>query len=320
MKLAAFTCWIGDRPLEEALDFLRSLGITSVEIGTGGYPGDAHCRPGELLADPAALARFQAAFASRGMEICAFSCMGNPLHPRPEIAGLHRRQFHDSVLLAARLGVSQVSTFSGCPGTPDDSRYPNWVTATFPSEFTDLLQWQWSERVIPYWREEAAYCAAHGVRVALEPHPGMVVYNTASALRLRHAVDERIGVTYDPSHMWWQQMDPLTVIRALGPAIFHVHAKDTVLQVENTRRNGVIDLAPSEHLADRSWLFRTVGHGHDAQFWKALVAQLRLAGYQGAVSIEAEDPLLSRRESLTSAAALLHGAIAVEPIDAPWWT
>lgn len=320
ITVGAFTIWVRGRPLEEVLDFLASLGLVAMEVGTGGYPGDEHCKPADLLADAGALAAFEHAFRSRGLTISAFSCMGNPLHPRQEVADLHHRQFRDSVLLAKRLGIRQVATFAGCPGTPDGSRYPNWVTSTFPDDYAELLAWQWQERVIPYWRQEADFCARHGVRVAIELHPGMVAYNTASLLRLREAVGETIGVVYDPSHLFWQGMDPLEVVRALGPAIFHVHAKDTMINVDNTRRNGVIDLTPSDRPLERSWLFRTVGYGHDAQFWKALVSQLRLVGYDGALSIEAEDSLMSTREGLTRAARLLLDAAISEPHDAPWWT
>jgi sugar phosphate isomerase/epimerase len=319
MKLGAFTCWLSDQPLDDALDLLVSLGLSAVEVGTGGYPGDAHCRPAELLANSAALAQFRAAFATRGLTIGALSCNGNPLHPRAEIAELHHAQFRDTVLLAETLGVEQVVAFAGCPGTPDGSSYPNWVTSSFPGEFGELLSWQWQERVLPYWREQAAFCRAHGVRVAIELHPDFVVYNTETLLRLRAGAGETIGAAYDPSHLFWQQMDPLEVVRALGPAIYHVHMKDTVVNWHNVRRNGVIDTAATGGLGDRAWVFRTVGYGHDAQFWKALVSELHLAGYRGMLSIEAEDSMMSRREGLARAAHLLRDTLIEEAPDAPWW-
>ena len=220
--------------------------------------------------------------------------------------------------LAEKLGVATVVTFAGCPGTPDGSTYPIWVTTTFPSEFAELLDWQWTQKVLPYWAEQADFCQAHGVQVALELHPGFVVHNLATFQRLRDAVGPVIGAAFDPSHMFWQQMDPLEVVRALGPAIFHVHAKDTVINGANTRRNGVIDLGAGGRVEDRSWLFRTVGYGHDAQWWKALVSALRQAGYDGTLSIEAEDSLMSRREGVLSATRLLQDAIMTEPADVGW--
>ena len=320
MQVGAFTCWLGDRPLADALDFLAALNIHAVEIGTGGYPGDTHASAAELAHNTAKRAAFLQAFDARGMTISALSCMGNPLHPQEAIAAQHRQQFRDSVVLAEQLGIPQVITFAGCPGTPTETHYPNWVTTTFPEEFLELLEWQWRERVIPYWQDEMARCRAHGVRVAIELHPGTVTYNTATFMRLRAAIGEDIGVAYDPSHLFWQQMDPIAVVRALGTAIFHVHAKDTVINQHNTQRNGVVDVTPPDQPAQRSWQFRTVGYGHDAQFWKALVSALQEVGYDGALSIEAEDTLLSKREGLTRAAQLLHDAVSTEAPDAPWWT
>ena len=318
MNVGAFTCWLGGRPLGQVLDFLATAGIKTVEIGTGGYPGDEHAKPADLLQDADHLARFRQDLSAREVTISAFSCMGNPLHPDPRIAALHHGQFRNSVLLAEKLGVATVVTFAGCPGTPDGSTYPNWVTTTFPSEFAELLDWQWTQKVLPYWTEQVAFCQAHGVRVALELHPGFVVHNLATFQRLRDAVGPVIGAAFDPSHMFWQQMDPLEVVRALGPAIFHVHAKDTVIDGANTRLNGVIDLGAGGRAEDRSWQFRTVGYGHGAQWWKALVSALRRAGYDGTLSIEAEDSLMSRREGVLSAARLLHDAIMIEPSDARW--
>jgi len=318
MNVGAFTCWLGGSPLGQVLDFLSTVGISNVEIGTGGYPGDEHAKPSEMLQDAGQLARFREELSSRNVTVSAFSCMGNPLHPDPRIAELHHGQFRNSVLLAEKLGVATVVTFAGCPGTPDGSTYPNWVTATFPGEFAELLDWQWTQKVLPYWAEQVAFCRAHGVRVALELHPGFVVHNVATFQRLRDAVGPVIGAAFDPSHMFWQQMDPLEVVRALGPAIFHVHAKDTVINEANTRRNGVIDLGADGRVEDRSWLFRTVGYGHDAQWWKALVSALRHAGYDGTLSIEAEDSLVSRQEGVTSAARLLKDAIMIEAPAVRW--
>ena len=319
MKVGAFAVWFRERPFEEALDLLVSVGIQAVEVGTGGYMGNEHAKPGEILADAAKFQAFRHAVDSRGLIVSALSCSGNPLHPRAEIAQQHRRDFRDSVLLAERLGVAAVGAFAGCPGDWEGAQHPNWITSTFPGENAEILEWQWKEKVIPYWREEAAFCQQHGVKIAIELHPGFVAFNPASVLRLREAVGETIGVNFDPSHLWWQQIDPIEAVRELGSAIFHVHAKDIVIDQTNTRRNGVLDLPLTDRILDRPWVFRTVGYGHDAQFWRALISQLRLVGYDHVLSIELEDPLISKREGLGKAARLLNEAIVVEPVDTPWW-
>jgi sugar phosphate isomerase/epimerase len=290
-----------------------------VEIGTGGYVGDVHAKPAELLADSGQLAAFERVIAQSGLEISALSCHGNPLHPQAAIANTHRQQFRDTVLLAERLGVGAVVTFSGCPGDSDNARHPNWVTCPWPTDFTEIVNWQWQEKVIPYWREEAAFCRAHNVRVAIELHPGFVVYSAATMLRLRDAVGDVIGANYDPSHLFWQGTDPIEVIRVLGSAIYHVHAKDTAIDPINTRRNGVLDTTPYSQIAERSWVFRTVGYGHGVEFWKQLVSALRLVGYDHVLSIEHEDGLLSPREGLEKAARLLQEAVVTEQPGAMWW-
>jgi sugar phosphate isomerase/epimerase len=319
MKVGAFAVLLSGRPLEEALDHLTTLGLGAVEIGTGGYVGDAHAKPAELLADPARLAAFRRAIDTRGLQISALSCHGNALHPQATIAARHHQQFRDTVLLAERLGVDRVVTFSGCPGDRDEATYPNWVTCPWPDDFTRIVRWQWEEKVIPYWREQGAFCQEHGVRIAIEMHPGFVVYNAATLLRLREAVGETIGANYEPSHLFWQGADPIEVVRALGPAILHVHAKDTAIDPHNARRDGVLDTKPYADEAHRSWIFRTVGYGHGATFWKELVSALRLVGYDHVVSIEHEDSLMSAREGLAKAAQLLKDAVIAEPAAAMWW-
>jgi len=164
------------------------------------------------------------------LEISALSCHGNPLHPNSDIANRHRQDFRDTVRVAEKIGVRRVITFSGCPGDSEGSQYPNWVTCPWPPDFLRILEWQWNEKVIPYWQEEVRFCRDHGVdMISLEMHPGFVVYNPETLLRLREATGPEIGANFDPSHLFWQGIDPLAAIRQLGPAIFHVHAKDTII-------------------------------------------------------------------------------------------
>ncbi|MDB5075308.1 MAG: xylose isomerase [Chloroflexi bacterium] len=319
MKIGAFAVLLSQRPFEEALDYLQSIGIDTIEIGTGGYVGDAHCKPAELLANPDRLQAFRRAIEARGFRISALSCHGNALHPQQDIAGRHHQQFHDTVLLAERLGVDRVVTFSGCPGDQEGAKHPNWVTCPWPTDFTEIVRWQWEQKVIPYWREQAAFLRQHGVRVAIEMHPGFVVYSASTMLRLREAAGEEIGANFDPSHLFWQGADPMEVVRALGPAILHVHAKDTAIDPHNVRLDGVLDTTPYNDIPRRSWVFRTVGYGHGAEFWKALVSALRLVGYDYVLSIEHEDGLMSVHEGLTKAAALLKEAVIGEPATSMWW-
>jgi len=319
MKVGAFAVLLSNQPFEQALDQLKAAGLQAVEIGTGGYVGDAHAPAATLLADSGRLAAFKRALAERELTISALSCHGNPLHPRAELAAHHHQQFRDTVLLAERLGVDRVVTFSGCPGDTDEAKRPNWVTCPWPTDFLEIVAWQWEQKVIPYWREQASFCRDHGVKVAIEMHPGFVVYNAETMLRLRAEVGEQIGANYDPSHLFWQGCDPIEVVRALGPTILHVHMKDTAIDPHNNRVNGVLDTKPYAEITSRSWVFRTIGYGHGAEFWKSLISTLRTVGYDHVLSIEHEDGLMSVHEGLTKAAAFLNEIVISDPVGNMRW-
>jgi sugar phosphate isomerase/epimerase len=322
VKLGVFTVLFANEPLEAALDRAVEAGLDCVEIGTGNYPGAAHCHPAELLGDGAALARFADAVTSRGLEISALSCHGNPLHPRLEVAKGSHETFLQTVELAGRLGVGRVNLFSGCPGDSDTASYPNWVTCAWPNEFGELLEWQWTEKVIPYWREQARLASANHIRLGFEMHPGFVVYNPGSLLRLRAACGESVGANLDPSHLFWQGIDLETAIAELGRegAIFHTHAKDTALHPRNAALNGVLDTVPLADVANRSWIFRTVGYGHGELDWRRILTALRLAGYDDVLSIEHEDALLSIDEGFRKGVAFLRGVMPSEPaLNSAWW-
>ena len=323
MKLGVFTVLFGNEPLEVALDRAVEAGLECVEIGTGNYPGDAHCRPAELLADDAALATFRNAVDSRGLEISALSCHGNPLHPRAEVAAASHETFVRTVELAGRLGVGRINLFSGCPGDSETATYPNWVTCAWPNEYGELLEWQWTTKVIPYWREQAALAERSGLRLGFEMHPGFVVYNPRTLLRLREACGEAIGANLDPSHLFWQGIDVETAIAELGRAgaIFHTHAKDTAIQTHNAALNGVLDTVPLGDVGRRSWIFRTVGYGHSELDWRRILMALRLAGYDDVLSIEHEDALLSVGEGFRKGVTFLRSVMPAEPaLDDAWWT
>jgi sugar phosphate isomerase/epimerase len=319
MKIGVFLVLFSERPFDEALDYVKQAGCETVEIGCGGFPGAAHCDPAALLADKAARQRFADAVTTRGLEISALSCHGNPLHPDRTFAEASDRDFQNTVKLAAELGVDTVITFSGCPGGSPQATTPNWVTCPWPPDFRKILEWQWTEKVAPYWTQAAKFAKDHGVRVAIELHPGFVAYHSESFWRLREIGGETIGVNFDPSHLFWQNMDPLVCVRDLGDAIFHVHAKDTWLDWQNIRVNGVLDTKPYSDEKGRSWIFRTVGYGHDEEFWKSLVSELRIAGYDGALSIEHEDSLMSVTEGFNKAVQFLKQVVIREQPGAAWW-
>jgi sugar phosphate isomerase/epimerase len=320
MQIGVFIALFQDRSFVEALNQAVAAGVDAVEIATGGYVGNAHIKPHALLEDEPARQTIVEQLGQRNLAIDALSCHGNPLHPQQAIAAEHHAAFQDTVRLAALLQIDTVITFAGCPGDGPDARYPNWVTCPWPTDFQRILEWQWDERVLPYWREQAAFAESHGVRIAIEPHPGFVVYNAETLQRLRAECGPAIGVNFDPSHFFWQNIDPIVAARELRGMIYHVHAKDTRIDPLNTARNGVLDTKSYSQVAERAWVFRTVGYGHDQLFWKDLISALRLAGYDRVLSIEHEDSHMSKIEGLRKAAAFLRDCTISDPPPTAWWT
>ena len=321
MKLSVLANLYGAKSLDETLQILTGLGVHTVELGAGGYPGKAHCNPEELLADPAKYDEFIATLKKYDVEVCALATHGNALHPDKEIAAQFDKDFRNAVLLAEKMGVDTVITFSGCPGDHEGAKYPNWVTCPWPEDFLAILDWQWNEKVIPYWQEAGAFALAHNVpHIAFEMHPGFCVYNPATLLRLREAVGPVIGANFDPSHLVWQGMDPVAAIRELQGAIYHVHAKDTKIDSYNTAKNGVLDTKHYSDELNRAWIFRTVGYGNNETYWKDLVSNLRLCGYDRVLSIEHEDSLMTIDEGLAKAVKFLQGVCIFEekPTTMSW--
>lgn len=319
MRLGLITTGIVGHPFEEGLDLAHRLGFSAIELGCGGFHSKRYADPHALLADDDAFARWRAAFEERSLQISALAIHGAPLSPDPEQAALYERELHEAFVLAERLGVTRLTLLAGLPeGGPGD-RTPSWVVTPFPPWNLEALKWQWEERLIPYWRKQAPVAEHHGCRLCFEMSPADMVFNPASLLRLRDAVGPVACCNFDPSHLFWQQIDPLEAIRALGEVIVHVHAKDTRVQDHEVRLNGVLDPKPHAEAAGRSWLFRTVGYGHGEAFWRDFVSTLRMSGYDDVISVEHEDDLIDPDEGLAKAAALLRSVLIERPAGARWW-
>lgn len=320
MKIGIVTNILQDKPLAEALSYFSKMGIQTIEPGCGGYAGKAHINPAILLADSNKLEEFKKTIVDSGLTISALSCHGNPIHPDKEIAAAYDEDMRNTVRLCSELGLNTITCFSGCAGDSPVSKYPNWVTCSWPDDYLKILDYQWNEVLIPYWKEFVAFANEHGVtRIALELHPGFMVYNSETLKRLRAEVGPQIGVNFDPSHLLWQGMDPVAVIRELKDAIYHVHAKDVKVDPINTAINGVLDTKHYSDEINRSWIFRTIGYGNDAAYWKSIFSTLRTIGYNGAVSIEHEDSLVNRFEGLEKAVKFIKDCLIFEEKTEMWW-
>jgi sugar phosphate isomerase/epimerase len=320
MKLGVMTVLLGQKPLAEVAKYLSDLGVQEVEIGTGGYPGNAHCKPTELLGDKAAIQAFKNSYEQYGLKLSAFSVHGNYVHPDPDVAKGFQQDFENTIRLAGEVGIDRVIGFSGCPGGAPGDTMPNWVTCPWPDDFGKILDYQWNDVLIPYWDKMAKFATEYGVtRIALEMHPGFGVYNPETLLKLRDAVGPAIGANFDPSHLFWQGMDMSAAIRSLGDAIYYFHAKDTRIDPINTNKYGVLDTKHYGDEINRSWVFRSVGYGHGADVWKDIVSNLRMVGYDDVLSIEHEDSLMSADEGLKKAIGMLKECLCFDDVGGMWW-
>jgi sugar phosphate isomerase/epimerase len=319
MRIGVFMALWGNLSFEQALDKAVAAGVTAVEIGAGGYPGKPHCPVDELLESASKRKAWMKAITSRGLILSALSIHGNPLHPDKAFA----RSSHEDLVKAAKLArlleLPAICGFSGLPaGAPGDIR-PNWVTCPWPPDFLEILDYQWNEVAIPYWKEASKVLQENGVKMAFEMHPGMLVYNVETMLRIREAVGPALGCNFDPSHLFWNGVDPVAAIRKLGDCIYHVHGKDCYVDPLNVSVNGCNDNKPYGEIPSRAWTFRSIGYGHDAQTWKNIATALRMVGYDYVISIEHEDPLMSQDEGLAKGVAALKDAVMVESPGAMTW-
>ncbi len=308
MEIGLYTDSLGHLPFEEMLDVAAASGVTAIEIATGGQSRAPHLDVDALLAGAPARAAFLDAFASRGLRIAALNCSAWPMHP--VVGEAHSVLIDKTLRLAGELGVSKIVSMSGCPGDGRDATTINWVWYPWPDDAVALARRGWDQGVA-LWSEKARLAKAAGVeRIAFELHPLHLVYNVPTVLAFRAEVGDVIGVNLDPSHLFWQQMDPIAAVRALGPAIQHVHMKDTEIVAAQVALAGVLDNRPFDTPTERAWTFRTVGRARPAAWWSDFVAALGEAGYDDALSIEQEDPYAAPVDGVREAAAFIAGVLA----------
>jgi sugar phosphate isomerase/epimerase len=317
MKLGLITDSVGTLTLEEALDLAASVGLDTVEIATGNWSEAPHVDLEDLVANSASKRRLATLVESRGLTLSAFTANGNQLHP---VTGAQQdRVVRSTIDLASDLGVPTVVLMSGLPAAKGDTT-PNWITTSWPPETLEVLDYQWNEVAIPYWVELAQFARSRGVRLAVEMCGAQLVFNVATMLALREAAGpDVVGANLDPSHLMWMGADILTVVRALGPAIFHVHAKDVRIERHHADVNGLLDTLPPTKASDRAWNYVTLGLGHPGgtRFWADLVYALRSVGYEGSLNIEHEDVLMGSVEGVRRSAELLRSLVIRDPAD---WT
>ena len=329
MKLGVYNAVLHDRPLEDALAVIADLGLTGIEINSGGFLPPTHIPEiDEIVASPAAAKKYLARFDGTGVEIAGLNCNGNPLHPNRSIGDKHADDIRRSIRAAAALGQDRVVTMSGLPGGEPGVRHPNWIVNAWNSAALDVLDYQW-EVAAAFSSEMDQFAKDHGVQVALELHPQNLVFNARDVRKLIELTGAtHLGVEMDASHLFWQQADPIAVVRELGPLILHAAAKDVRINPEYARLNGVLDngfrrLAPDEDRVnlggdewanewpkDSSWDFVALGKGHDTAYWTEFIRALHEVDPDMCLNIEHEDTELGRIEGLEVAATVLTDAWA----------
>lgn len=313
MKLGFVSDSLGGVPFEEMLDHAARLGVSGVEVNTGGWSTAPHFDLAAMKSDAGARKAFLAAFDARGLEVISLNANGNPLHPTDPAQGECLR---DTIRIAGELGVRTVCAMSGLPAGRAGDLMPNWVVSSWPPETRDILRYQWEDVLLPFWTEIAAFARECGVeRIALELHGNQCVYNVPSLRRLREAVGPVIGANLDPSHLFWMGADPLVAAEALGEAIHHVHAKDTMLNTPVQATTSLLENGSLMDIPSRSWSYVTLGFGHGEEWWRQFCYRLRMAGYDGWLSIEHEDVMLNSLEGLRKSVDLLRGVMPVDASD-----
>ncbi|QFS99918.1 Xylose isomerase-like TIM barrel [Labrenzia sp. THAF191b] len=312
MKLGFVSDSLGGMSFEDLLANASRMEVSGIEVNTGGWSTAPHFDLAAMK-DAEKQKSFLKAFADTGLEIISLNANGNPLHPTQPEQG---QCLKDTIRIAGAMGIKTVCTMSGLPAGSAADRMPNWVVSSWPPETQTILRYQWEDVLLPFWTEIAALAKEHGVeRIALELHGNQCVYNVPSLLKLRDAIGPVIGANLDPSHLFWMGADPLVAAEALGDAIYHVHAKDTLLNAPVQAVTSLLENGSLMDIPARSWSYITLGFGHGEEWWRQFCYRLKMAGYDGWLSIEHEDVLLNSLEGLEKSVVLLKGVMPVSPSD-----
>lgn len=324
MKLGAYTACLHDKTLPEALRILREMGLDSAEINSGGFLPAVHLPIADIKQSKDARDEYLGVFAEAGITLAALNCNGNPLHADPEVRNKHSQDVREAIELGALLGVKRVVTMSGLPGTDAKATLPSWTVLPWDSAYLDARDYQWNEVAIPYWKDIQSRAADADVKVCIEMHPHNLVYNPATMERLATEINAtHVGAEMDPSHLFWQGIDPVAAIRSLGSLVYNAAAKDARIN-DAVKINGVLDdrfgrIAPdapgavslggrytvSRWPENSSWDFVAVGRGHDVAFWTEFLTAIEEVDPDMLVAIEHEDQELDQLEGLRFAADTL---------------
>jgi sugar phosphate isomerase/epimerase len=319
MKLGVISQNLMQFEFEEGLQYAQNLGLNAVEVGALGLWGRGYCNVEKLVADPGEIRRWLDAFARYELEISALGGHGAPLMPDKAVTDKYSQEFRQTCKLMEMAGLRRMTTLAGLPEGAEGDKSPNWVTFADLPFLHETLQWQWEQRLLPYWREHGKIAADHGVTLCFEMHGGDLIHNPVTLMRFREEIGPVVACNLDVSHLWFQGIDPVEAVRFLGDAIQHVHAKDTHIHPHNLCLRGYHDSSSATQNDQRPWTFTIPGWGHDATEWRAFVTALRLADYDHVLSIEMECEYINVEEGLEKSVEFLKPIVLEKPPGAKWW-
>ena len=319
MKLGVISQNLEPFAFEDGLRYARDKGFQAVEVGACGLWGRGYCDTERLLADPGEIQRWLDTFARHDLEISALGGHGAPLLPDKQTAATYSREFRQTCELMERAGIKRITLLAGLPEGAEGDTAPNWVTFAEWPFLRDTLDWQWEQRLLPYWREHGKIAADHGVTLCFEMHGGDMIHNPVTLKRLHEEIGPVVACNFDISHLWYQGIDPVDALYYLGPLVQHVHAKDILINRHNARVRGMMDSTSTEQSAERSWTYTLAGWGHDEATWREFVTTLRLTGYDHVISLEMESEYFEVEEGLDKSVAFLKPLILEKPPGAKWW-
>jgi sugar phosphate isomerase/epimerase len=211
----------------------------------------------------------KAVLAQHQMNVSAFQASQNHITADPARRKTENDHFVKIIELAGKMGVPHVGT---CSGKDPDKK--------FQQQVDDIVR-TYNEIYFPA-------CEKNKVRILWEPWPGGPNIATCpagfEALFKGFGDSPYVGLQYDPSHLVWQMMDPIQTARDFVDKIYDVHLKDTEVRWDVLRRGGINPVNGASW-----WSYRLPGLGSIQ--WNEFFSVLQRAGYQGAMSIEHEDPL-----------------------------
>ena len=313
MEIGLVTNCFVDKTWEDVCRISSENNINILEVAAGGLCGKNVCDPNKLVSDNFEFNKFKKTAKKYNIKIKEFTCIGNFLHPQKQIADEYIKDMEAVIELASKLDVNIINTLAGLPGAAEDAKYPNFIALPYPPEFNDYVKWQWEERIIPFWKKMTGRARKYNIKFGFEILAGDSIFNPSALMRLREEVGaEEISCKFDPTHLWWQGIDPIIALKYLKDLIISVHAQDCGINKEVVSLNGFLDFRDYSFLNERPWIFKLVGYGHSEEFWKKFIGNLRLIGYDGSINIEHLDAIISVNEGIKKGYEFLKNIIFFE--------